>query len=169
MAPALGRRDADAMDRLIRRCAELHLEHIATSGDPFELGSARPLDFGHWSAHKLESMSRYRITHGQAVAIGIALDSLYASRLGWMTEADAQRLIDALVICGFGLCPPELTQRLGDGSLQVLQGLEEFREHLGGTLTLSLPCPVGSLQELHDMNPAWIEQDLLHLANRSCA
>ena len=40
-----------AVGALIRRCAELHLRHIATSGDPFETGSARPLDFGHWAAH----------------------------------------------------------------------------------------------------------------------
>src|SRR6266849_6698912 len=47
-------RDMQAMLWLIYRCAQLHLDHIATSGDPFELGSSRPLDFGHWAAHKLE-------------------------------------------------------------------------------------------------------------------
>ena len=40
---------------MIRRCAELHMRQIAHGGDPFETGSARPLDYGHWSAHKLES------------------------------------------------------------------------------------------------------------------
>src|SRR5262249_12696066 len=39
--------DPEVMQRLIYRCAELHINHIATSGDPFEMGSARPLDFGH--------------------------------------------------------------------------------------------------------------------------
>ena len=33
------------MEQLIRRSAALHLDHIAGSGDPFERGSARPLDF----------------------------------------------------------------------------------------------------------------------------
>ncbi|MEX2607034.1 MAG: 3-dehydroquinate synthase [Kiritimatiellia bacterium] len=132
LAPALGRRDAKAMHRLIVRCAELHLEHIATCGDPFELGSARPLDFGHWSAHKLESISNYRISHGHAVAIGIVLDSAYAARLGWIDPGQVSALKQALLTCGFDLNPPELTQRLGDGSLRLLQGLEEFREHLGG-------------------------------------
>lgn len=163
LAPALGRRDAAAMERLIVRCAELHLQHIATSGDPFERGSARPLDFGHWSAHKLESMSNYRITHGHAVAIGICLDTAYAVRLGWLPPQVAEDLTRALRICGFDLNPPELTQTLGDGSLQLLQGLEEFREHLGGTLSLSLPCPIGRLNELHEMNPDWIADDIAHL------
>lgn len=168
LAPALGRREAAAMERLIVRCAELHLQHIATSGDPFELGSARPLDFGHWSAHKLECMSNYRLTHGQAVAIGVTLDAKYAARLGWISCEEAQALEQALKTCGFDLNPPELTQVLGDGSLQILQGLEEFREHLGGKLTLSLPCPIGSLSEIHEMNPAWISEFIYALQESPC-
>lgn len=168
LAPALGRRDAEAMQRLIVRCAELHLDHIATSGDPFELGSARPLDFGHWSAHKLESISAYRVSHGHAVAIGVALDALYAARLGWIGNQDADALITALGHCGFDLAPDELFQRQGDGELSILRGLEEFREHLGGRLTLSLPAPVGGLREIHEVNPAWIEEHLRHLRDRTC-
>ncbi|MEI7603371.1 MAG: 3-dehydroquinate synthase, partial [Opitutae bacterium] len=44
----------------IRRSAELHALHITKGGDPFELGSARPLDLGHWVAHKCETLSNYR-------------------------------------------------------------------------------------------------------------
>lgn len=169
LAPALGRREAPAMERLIVRCAELHLQHIATSGDPFELGSARPLDFGHWSAHKLECMSSYRLTHGHAVAIGICLDSAYAARLGWISREEADAMRDALIRCGFDLNPPELTRRLGDGSLQILQGLGEFREHLGGQLSLSLPCPVGSLRDLHEMHPDWIAAEIERLQEHRCS
>ncbi|MCP4378060.1 MAG: 3-dehydroquinate synthase, partial [bacterium] len=79
-AIALKNRDQQTMETLIRRCAIIHLDHISSSGDPFETGSARPLDFGHWSAHKIETMSDYWVGHGQAVAVGIALDSYYAMR-----------------------------------------------------------------------------------------
>lgn len=168
LSPALGRRDRAAMERLIVRCADLHLQHIATSGDPFELGSARPLDFGHWSAHKLESMSNYRISHGHAVAIGIVMDSFYAARLGWLEAEVATGLFEALQTCGFDLTPPELTRTLGDGSLQLLQGLEEFREHLGGKLTLSLPCPVGSLRELHEMDTDRIADIIYVMKDLAC-
>src|SRR6266571_5877490 len=80
-AALLQRFEPEAMRQLVRRCAELHVEHIATSGDPFEVGSARPLDFGHWSAHKLEQLSDFKISHGGAVAIGIALDVIYSKRM----------------------------------------------------------------------------------------
>ena len=76
-AEALAERDEAVMQQQIIRCAELHLQHIS-SGDPFELGSARPLDFGHWAAHKLEYLTNFEIRHGEAVAIGIALDSVYS-------------------------------------------------------------------------------------------
>lgn len=167
-APALGRRDADAMAFLIERCAELHLHHIANSGDPFELGSARPLDFGHWSAHKLESMSNYRIHHGHAVAIGIVMDAAYAAELEWIDSETVSGLKQALHQCGFDLSPPELTQTLGDGTFQVLQGLDEFREHLGGTLTLSLPCPVGRLGEVHTVDTGRMSDIISTLREHPC-
>ena len=64
-ARALRDRQAAPMEELIRRCARLHLEHIRTSGDPFEFGSARPLDFGHWAAHKIEAMSNFTLDTGR--------------------------------------------------------------------------------------------------------
>jgi len=169
MAPALGRRDESAMEQLITTCARLHLHHICTSGDPFESGSARPLDFGHWSAHKLEAQSSYRLSHGEAVAVGISLDTFIAELIGFLEPGTSHRLAGALAACGFDLQPPELHQRLGDGSLQLIQGLEMFREHLGGTLTLAMPSPIGSIREVHHLEPAWIEQAVDFLSTIPCS
>ena len=83
-------RNFEAMQVLVARCAEMHLEHIRTNGDPFEYGTARPLDFGHWSAHKLELISGFRVSHGEAVASGVLLDSIYAQMQGWIS-ADGAR------------------------------------------------------------------------------
>src|SRR5215471_16385008 len=96
------------MERVIHRCAELHLNHIATSGDPFEFGSARPLDFGHWSAHKLEQISEYKIRHGEAVAIGIALDTIYSRNSGLLDAVSAERILQLLENLGFDLHANEL-------------------------------------------------------------
>src|SRR5689334_1526389 len=85
-ARELADRSLPAMAHLVHRSAELHLTHIATSGDPFELGSSRPLDFGHWAAHKLEQLSRHELRHGEAVAIGIALDSTYSYLTGSLPQ-----------------------------------------------------------------------------------
>jgi 3-dehydroquinate synthase len=150
-AKKLRARDESAMERLIRRCAELHLEHIRTSGDPFEYGRARPLDFGHWSAHKLESMSGYRIGHGHAVAIGIALDSCYAARKGWIAEKEFQAICKGLADSGFALWDPLLERKTENGKLEILEGLKSFQEHLGGELYITFPKGIGRKFEVQEI------------------
>jgi 3-dehydroquinate synthase len=155
-----------AMKSLIRRCAELHLEHIASGGDPFETGSARPLDFGHWAAHKLEQLSDFQIPHGEAVAIGIALDVIYSREIGLLTKNSADRILDLLAQLGFKLFADELLAKNSVGELQILNGLEEFREHLGGELTITLLREIGQGIEVHEINPQKIVAAIRELHGR---
>jgi len=104
-AAALVERDMDTMNYLIRRCAELHMQHIAGK-DPFESGSSRPLDFGHWSAHKLEQLSNFEILHGEAVSMGMALDTVYSNLSGHLTDTESRRILDLLIKLGFELSHP---------------------------------------------------------------
>ena len=158
--------EPEAMERLIHRCAELHLNHIATSGDPFEFGSARPLDFGHWAAHKLEQLSEYRIRHGEAVAIGIALDVVYARRMGFLDPASAERILRLLEKLGFDLWANELLNVDSQDDLMLLLGLEEFREHLGGPLTITLLQSIGHGFEAHEMNLNKVIDSIYELKER---
>jgi 3-dehydroquinate synthase len=155
-----------AMKNLIRRCAELHLEHIATSGDPFETGSARPLDFGHWAAHKLEQLSNFQIPHGEAVAIGIALDIIYSRLVGLLDEKSCERILELLAQLGFKLFADELLNADANNRFQILNGLEEFREHLGGELTVTLLKEIGCGVEVHEMNPQKIVEAIHELRAR---
>ena len=155
---ALESGDGQALAYLCWRSAELHLEHIRSGGDPFELGSARPLDFGHWSAHKLESMTDNRLRHGEAVAIGMALDTLYSQRIGLISLADARAVTRLLARLGFRLWDDVLTTVGADGRPAVLVGLDEFREHLGGELTITLLRGIGRGQEVNKIDePAMLE------------
>jgi len=165
-ADALASFDPAPMQRLIRRCAELHIDHIATSGDPFEFGSARPLDFGHWAAHKLEQLSEYRIRHGEAVAIGVALDVLYARRIGHLSCEAADRILSLLERLGFELFANEMLHEDESGTLQVINGLEEFREHLGGDLTITLLRELGQGIEVHEMNLPLVIESIYELRDR---
>ena len=96
----------ESMEYLIYRCAEMHMEHIAQGGDPFESGSSRPLDFGHWAAHKLEYMTNYQLRHGEAVAIGMALDLVYAHFIGLINKDTLDRILNVLEQIGFDLHIP---------------------------------------------------------------
>ncbi|MDF5727403.1 MAG: 3-dehydroquinate synthase [Rhizonema sp. PD38] len=165
-AQKLGDRDMNTMQQVIYRCAQLHLEHIANSGDPFEKGSSRPLDFGHWAAHKLEQLTNYSLRHGEAVAIGIALDSTYSYLLGLISQLEWQQIIDTLLALGFALYVPELASE----SFQLehprclFQGLSEFREHLGGQLTIMLLRTLGKGIEVHEVKLSLYRQAISLLA-----
>lgn len=147
----------------IRRCAELHLEQITRGGDPFERGNGRPLDYGHWAAHKLEKLSQHRLRHGEAVAVGMALDALYAKALGLLAAHEAQRLLGLLARLGFNLSPPELTLRDDRGNLHVLQGLEDFRQHLGGELSIPMLERIGRAVDVHRIDQPTMELALQRL------
>lgn len=151
-AAALAAGEPEATATMIRRCAELHLHHIRSGGDPFETGSARPLDFGHWSAHKLEVLSEHELRHGEAVAIGMALDCLYARATGRLSTAALERVLRLLHDLRLPQWHPALERRGAEGRLVVLDGLEEFREHLGGTLTLTMLEDIGVGVEVHEID-----------------
>jgi 3-dehydroquinate synthase len=155
-----------AMAYMIRRCAELHMRQIAHGGDPFESGSARPLDYGHWVAHKLETLTHHALRHGEAVAIGLALDSRYSVQIGWLKPGEETRICALLEKLGFRLWHPLLEKRLDDGTLTVLAGLREFREHLGGELTITLLREVGVGDEVHEMHEREIAQAIAWLKHR---
>jgi 3-dehydroquinate synthase len=163
-ATALAERNQEAMNYQIWKCAKLHMEHIR-SADPFESGSSRPLDFGHWSAHKLEYLTDFEVRHGEAVAMGIALDTVYSNLSGRITKADAQRVIKLIQQLGFELTHPLL--QVKEGNSPILQGLEEFREHLGGQLTITLLTGIGSGEEVHEINPEILKEATEILNNQA--
>jgi 3-dehydroquinate synthase len=150
-AGALASFAPEPMRALIQRSAELHVRHIAEGGDPFEFGSARPLDFGHWAAHKLEQLSDNRIRHGEAVAMGMALDVIYSRRAGLLAGAAAERALALLENLGFELFANEMLHLDANHQRVLLKGLEEFREHLGGELTLTLLRDIGQSVEVHEI------------------
>ncbi|NLF59856.1 MAG: 3-dehydroquinate synthase [Lentisphaerae bacterium] len=157
-ATAIMADDAAAQQAMVKRSAELHVQHIATSGDPFEWGSARPLDFGHWAAHKLEMLSDSRLSHGVAVGMGLLIDTKYAVLSGLIPETVFQALKDLLAGFQLPFCSAHLEQRDSQGRREVFAGIEEFREHLGGRLHITLPTAIGRKIEVTEINGDRMEQ-----------
>jgi 3-dehydroquinate synthase len=163
---ALARFEPEPFEAVIRESARQHMEHIATAGDPFERGSARPLDFGHWAAHKLEQLSEFRVTHGEAVAIGIAIDLIYARRTGLLPEPTAERILGVIQKLGFELFAPVREIRRPTGPQDMLDGLEEFREHLGGRLSIPMITAPGQRLEVHEIDGPTVKASFEELRTR---
>ncbi len=152
------------MQHVIYKCAEMHMEHIAQGGDPFESGSSRPLDFGHWAAHKLEQMTGYSLRHGEAVAKGIALDVTYATQMGLVSEGELSRILNTMQRIGFDLEIPVYTEKEID---ILLAGIEEFREHLGGELTITLISGIGKKHDVHYIDTT-VMKKAIKVLNEMC-
>jgi 3-dehydroquinate synthase len=158
-AAKIRRRDLAATLGPIRASARLHLDHIARGGDPFEAREARPLDFGHWSAHRLETLSGFALRHGEAVAIGVAIDAVYSSLTLGLPQGDADRVLCCLRDLGLPLDHPSMHD-----TETLFEGLEEFRQHLGGRLTLTMLRGVGDPIDVHEVEQALMRRAIERVA-----
>lgn len=143
--------ESTILETIIYKCAKLHAEHISKYGDPFEKTSSRPLDFGHWIAHKLESTSNYKISHGEAVAIGITIDSTYSYLTKILTKEEWKRIIHCMITLKINIFSDILLKKINN-QYKIFSGLEEFREHLGGKLTITFLKGIGTKIDLHHVN-----------------
>ncbi|MCA9194844.1 MAG: 3-dehydroquinate synthase [Planctomycetales bacterium] len=159
-ASAIANRKQPYASEAIRQSVLLHLRHITQGGDPFEMLQARPLDFGHWSAHKLEAITDYALRHGEAVAIGIAVDVAYSHlRLGLPSEI-AEQTISILQNLHLPIWDVALT---GEA---VFDGLEEFRQHLGGQLTITLVEDLGYPRDVHSIERSVMREAISWVAGK---
>jgi 3-dehydroquinate synthase len=162
-AGSIRQRDLEAARPVIRASARWHLRHITRGGDPFETEMARPLDFGHWSAHKLEVLSQFALRHGEAVAIGVAIDCIYSSLVHGLPRHDADRVLRCLADLGFPLHHPVL-----DHPEPLFAGLEEFRQHLGGELTVTMLRGVGNPLDAHTVDLPAMRDAIAEVAAFGC-
>lgn len=160
-AERIAAREAGAVTAAIRTSVEMHLKHITEQGDPFEMLESRPLDFGHWSAHRLESMSDYHLAHGEAVAIGVAVDTIYSRNALGFPATDAERAINTMLRLGLPLGHTLLSH-----TEALLEGLEEFRQHLGGRLTLTLLKQIGQPVNVHEIDAGAMRDALQEVLQR---
>ncbi len=158
-AEAIKNIDWTVLEHLATESSRLHLAHIS-SGDPFEKGSSRPLDFGHWSAHKLEAMTNNEVRHGEAVAIGMGVDIYCAALMDLIPMTMAKDILTTMQSCGLNLWHDALGRVDRNGKLEILDGLKEFQEHLGGRLTLAMPTGVGAFKDIHTLPEPIIEKAL---------
>ena len=159
-AEALKGLEPATLEEAVERSAMLHAQHIAEGGDPFETGSSRPLDYGHWAAHKLEQITNFELSHADAVAVGTALDTIYSWKQGMLTEAQAKRVIDLLLALEMPIWHEGFEAREGSGERTVFAGIEEFREHLGGILTVMMLKDLGEGSDVHTLDTAVLEESM---------
>jgi len=95
------------------------------------------------------------------------MDSHYAMRQGMITPSELDRILKALVRCGLPIWTPKMNASDAGGRPLVLEGLEQFREHLGGLLNITLPEGIGKKCEVNHMDAGVIIEGIDFLRKRA--
>jgi 3-dehydroquinate synthase len=108
--------------------------------DAREAGVRRILNFGHTIGHAAESLSGYALLHGEAVAIGMAVESRLAERTGIAAVGTAARIADALAKAGL---PTTVPATLAPEAVLTLTHGDKKRR--AGRVEYALPSDVGTM------------------------
>jgi 3-dehydroquinate synthase len=132
------RRDLDFLVGIVEACVRLKARVV--SGDPREAGRRVVLNFGHTLGHALETLSRYRMTHGEAVAVGMVAEARLAARAGLAPASLVPRL--AALLRRLGL-PTALPRGLrAKALLGVARRDKKARQ---GRIVYVLPARLGAM------------------------
>jgi 3-dehydroquinate synthase len=107
------------------------------------------------------------VRHGEAVAIGMALDARYSVLAGHLPAGAEERICALLEYLGFRLWHPALAKTGAGGDWVILEGLKDFQEHLGGELTVTLLAGLGTGIEVHEIDVERMRQAMAWLKARA--
>jgi 3-dehydroquinate synthase len=156
-ADALLRRDPDMLERLVRSAAAIKTALIER--DPYERDLRRPLNFGHTIGHPLETVTGYGpLLHGEAVALGMVVESRIAVARGLLDPELLERLIDLLARCELPIRAGDLASAV-DGDA-VLAAMDKVRLIRAGSLRWVLPTALGETEIADDVTEAEIRAAL---------
>jgi 3-dehydroquinate synthase len=146
---ALLERDPDALAQLVGAAAAIKSALIER--DPYELDLRRPLNFGHTIGHPLETVTGYGpLLHGEAVALGMVVESRIALDRGLLAADAFERLVALLRRCSLPTSAADLPVPVDGAAL--LGALEKVRQIRAGSLRVVLPVALGETEIADDVS-----------------
>ena len=130
-------REPRAIERLVLGATTVKARVV--SGDALDRGARKLLNFGHTLGHALEAASGFRLRHGEAVAIGVVLESRIAVRLGLLAPPDLGRIATLVADLGLPVRPAQGFDL--EGVLEAVRRDKKVRE---GRLQFVLPSRIGA-------------------------
>ena len=126
----------EQMEQVITRCVEIKRDVVIE--DEFDTGLRQILNFGHTVGHAVEANSHFTISHGQGVAIGMAIEAKAAAKQGYCSESCAGAIID--LIRAYQLP----TESPYDASTLCEKALSD-KKRRGNTISLIIPRAIGKV------------------------
>lgn len=137
--------DIAALQDTIQTSLEIKIDFI--TGDEFDHGRRNLLNYGHCIGHAIESVSHFRIPHGQAVVAGMLLANYIAERRGLLSE-DRRRFIED------NLLLPALKVKFQPGDLQsdaIITAMGRDKKRIGSGLAIVMLTESGQMVRVNDL------------------
>lgn len=144
--------DDSALETIVARAAKIKAEVVEK--DERDFGLRRILNYGHTVGHALESVSGFRVRHGEAVAIGMLAAARISNRLGTLDKKDVTRLGKVIAKAGLPTSLPGLEIK------KLLQAMKHDKKSLQGNVRFVLLKSIGEAYISDEVNPNLIEQIL---------
>ncbi len=135
------------IEKTIERCVSIKAEIVAE--DEFDLGKRQLLNLGHTIGHAIEKVSKYKISHGIAVGIGMAMISKISDNLGWSEEATHKDILKCLK-------KNKLPTNFDMETRDILSTMLKDKKRNGDTINLVIPKKIGHC-ELKKINVEELE------------
>ena len=159
-AEAILVRDPTALERLVECAAAIKTALVER--DPYEIDLRRPLNFGHTIGHPLETVTGYGpLLHGEAVSLGMVVESRIAVARGLMAPGLLDRLLALLRRCDLPTTAGDLAAPVSGPA--VLAAMEHVRLIRAGSLRYVLPVDLGETAIADD-----VSEEEVRCALRDC-
>ena len=122
------------LENIIARCVEIKRDIVAV--DEFENGERKLLNFGHTIGHAIELLSDFNVSHGRAVAAGMAIETSVAVRLGLCNEDCLKDVLQMLRLY-------ELPENTDFQAAELARACLSDKKRDGGSLTMIFPQEIG--------------------------
>lgn len=137
--------DADALEAVIMACATA--KALVVARDEHDHGPRAILNYGHTTAHAVESASSYRVSHGRAVAFGMRVAAGISNAMGLCTERLVEQQDELLTAYGLPATPPSVSLE------RVLAAIPSDKKARRGRVSWVLPRRIGFAEIGHTVPP----------------
>jgi 3-dehydroquinate synthase len=142
----------------------VRIKAAIVSSDVTEHGRRQILNFGHTVGHALEARSGYGLLHGEAVAVGMAVEAWLAEDCGVAGPGTCRQVLDLLEPGGLPVAvPPTIATE------ELLESMQHDKKVRAGAVRFALPCAIGRMAQSAD--GAWtveIAPDRIASALEAC-
>jgi 3-dehydroquinate synthetase len=109
--------------------------------DPYEKGIRAKLNLGHTVGHAVELVSRFELRHGEAIAIGMAVEAEYAARVGLTSRNTVEAIESTLSNLGLPIQIPEDMPRE-----EIIRAMRVDKKKNAASIRFALPVEIGNVE-----------------------